>query len=305
MISILIPTYNYSCRALVCDLQAQCVRLERSDSTFEYEILVADDASTRPDVCKDNEQIARLEHCRYLPQPENMGRSRIRNYLADQARYDYLLFLDSDAEVADPHFLENYLRALRTSGAEVICGGVANIPSLKDPACSLRYYYEESVGEGRLARERMKNPCARFSTFNFLIRRALFLSIRFNENFVHYGYEDVFFGMEIKRRQVSILHIDNAMIHAGVEHNDVFLAKTETALRTLHSLGPELQSFVTVSRTALKLKRMGVLPVLAGLHRCFSPWVRRNLVSVRPSIFLFNLYKLGYYATLECASRKA
>ena len=47
MISILIPTYNYSCRALVCDLQAQCVRLQRSDSTFEYEILVADDASTR------------------------------------------------------------------------------------------------------------------------------------------------------------------------------------------------------------------------------------------------------------------
>lgn len=299
MISILIPTYNYPCRKLVDSLQSQCERLRASVPAFAYEILVADDASTQAEVRRENETIGQLDCCRYLPLTENIGRARIRNYLADQSRYEALLFLDSDAEVADDHFLENYLDALRATGAEVICGGVANIPSLNDPSCSLRYYYEESVGNRRLASERVKNPCARFSTFNFLILRKLFLSIRFNENCVHYGYEDVLFGMEIERCGAHILHIDNALIHAGVEHNDIFLAKTETALRTLHGMGPELQSYVTVSRTALRLKRFHLLFPFAVLHRLFAPLVRRNLLGASPSIFLFNVYKLGYYATLE------
>lgn len=304
MISILIPTYNYPCRLLVMHLQAQCERMAASVSGFSYEILVADDASTLPDVRQENERISSIKDCRYLPLSENVGRARIRNYLADQARFEWLLFIDSDAEVADEHFLKNYLQAMEASGAEVICGGVANIPKLNDPSCSLRFYYEEHVGRKRLASERMKQPCARFSTFNFLIRRSLFQMIRFNESCVHYGYEDVLFGMEIERRGARICHIDNALIHAGVERNDIFLRKTETALRTLYSLEPEFHSYVTVSRVALRLKRCHLLNLVSWSYKLFLPLMRANLLSARPSIFLFNVYKLGYYATLDSASRK-
>lgn len=300
MISILIPTYNYSCYRLVCDLHRQCRKLQNREPDFAFEILVADDASTLASAKKENEQIVALSHCRYLPLPENVGRSRIRNMLADAARYDYLLFLDSDAEVASPDFLQNYLLELTSvQPADVVCGGVANIPRLTDPTCSLRFYYEEHVGKARLASERMKNPCARFSTFNFLIRRSLFLSIRFNEQCVHYGYEDVFFGMELERHGIVIRHIDNPLIHAGVERNEVFLAKTETALRTLHSLDENFQRYVTVSRMALRLRDLHVAAVLSICYRRLAPRIRKNLLSVRPSIFLFNLYKLGYYLSLD------
>lgn len=302
----MIPTYNYSCYRLVCDLHRQCLQLQVCDPDFAFEILVADDASTRTDTKKENERITALSDCRYLPLSENVGRSRIRNMLADAARYDYLLFIDSDAEVADPAFLQNYLQVVRSpQSPDVVCGGVANIPRLTDPACSLRFYYEEHVGQARLASERMKNPCARFSTFNFLIRRSLFQSIRFNEKCVHYGYEDAFFGMELERRGVKICHIDNALIHAGVERNEVFLAKTETALRTLHSLDDDFQHYVTVSRTALRLRRLHLLSLLSFFHRCFSATIRKNLMSASPSIFLFNLYKLGYYATLGDSSSRS
>lgn len=306
MLSILIPTYNYSCYRLVCDLHRQCMQLQNTEPAFVFEILVADDASTQTDAKEENAQIAALSCCRYLPLSENIGRSRIRNMLADTARYDYLLFVDSDAEVSDPAFLKNYVEAVRSpQSADVICGGVANIPCLTDPACSLRYYYEEHVGPARLASERMKNPSARFSTFNFLIRRSLFLSIRFNERCVHYGYEDAFFGMELERRRVAILHIDNALIHAGVERNEVFLAKTETALRTLHSLDEDFQRYVTVSRVALRLRQLHLLPLLSIFHRSFSAFIRKNLMSASPCVFLFNLYKLGYYATLETSSSES
>lgn len=300
MISILIPTYNYACYRLVCDLHRQCLQQQRRESAFAFEILVADDASTLDAPKKENEQIAALPYCRYLPLAENVGRSRIRNLLADAARYDYLLFLDSDAEVADAAFLQNYLQAVRVpQPPDVVCGGVANIPRLTDPACSLRFYYEEHVGKARLASERMKNPCARFTTFNFLIRRSLFLAIRFNEQCVHYGYEDVFFGMELDRRGTVILHIDNPLIHAGVERNEVFLAKTETALRTLHSLDGDFQRYVTVSRMALRLHHLHMAGVLSFCYRCLASRIRKNLLSAKPSIFLFNLYKLGYYLTLD------
>lgn len=307
MISILIPTYNYPCSSLVRSLQAQCERICVSDPAFRYEILVADDASTLVSAREENERIACIQGCRYLPLFENVGRARIRNLLADRALYEWLLFLDSDAEVSDEHFLENYIRAARTSGVEVICGGVANIPKLKDPACSLRYYYEEHVGKKRLASERMKHPYARFSTFNFLVRRDFFQTVRFNEKCVRYGYEDVFFGMEIRSRGGRILHIDNALIHAGVEPNDIFLAKTETALRTLYSLDLDFRSYVTVSRVALRLKRFCLLPFVVFLFRIFAPLMRSDLLGTSPSVLIFNLYKLGYYASLEnksCLSGK-
>ena len=299
MISILIPTYNYACDVLVSKLQALCANLAETDKAFDYEILLADDASTQKEAKLQNEKVDKLPHCRYLPQKENRGRARIRNFLADQATLDYLLFIDCDAAVEDNLFIRRYWEAVNCGKADVICGGVANVARLEDEDYSLRYYYEEHVGKARLASERMKTPYARFTTFNFLIRKALFMKLRFHEDCVHYGYEDVFFGMKLEELQVSILHIDNALVHTGLEPNAVFLRKTETALETLYSLDDNFKDYVRVSQVALRLKKAGMLPVLVWFYRFFSKTMRRQLMSSHPSVFLFNVYKLCYYACLE------
>ena len=81
MLSILIPTYNYDCTQLVRDLQKQAEK-----ALTKYEIIVMDDASA---TCKEtNRDINSLPHCQYIELTENIGRSRIRNRLADMARYD-------------------------------------------------------------------------------------------------------------------------------------------------------------------------------------------------------------------------
>ncbi|MBK9012976.1 MAG: hypothetical protein IPM82_02230 [Saprospiraceae bacterium] len=64
-------------------------------------------------------------------------------------------------------------------------------------------------------------------TNNFLIPRQLFLEIQFDETLRQYGHEDTLFGMELARRQVPIVHIDNPLEHIGLEPVDVFLRKTE------------------------------------------------------------------------------
>ena len=130
MLSILIPTYNYDCRRLVSDLHQQA-----EQAGIEYEIIVADDASPKPIYKEKNREINTLLHCRLIELPENVGRARIRNRLADEAQYEWLLFMDCDAEVISPTFITEYLRH---TDAEVICGGLCHAEALPSPTMSLR-----------------------------------------------------------------------------------------------------------------------------------------------------------------------
>lgn len=299
MVSILIPTYNYVCTALVQALSRQGERLfAELDSGFRYEIIVGDDGSTDAATVLANRSINRLPHCRYWVAEKNMGRAAIRNRLADMAAYPYLLYIDSDARVEREDYLRRYFAAARQ--ARVVVGGLRNVPSLPSPEVSLRFRYEAQADRRRSAVCRSRTPYLHFSTFNFLIHRDLMREVRFNEKCFHYGYEDVYLGMELEHRHVKILHIDNELVHLGLDTNEVFLQKSETALRTLYGLDRAVQRHAAVSRTAERLKRCGLMPVVRWAYRLFGAEVRRNLLGKRPSLLLFSLYKLGYYCSLSC-----
>lgn len=115
-LSILIPTYNNVCLELVKSLQAQASLLYSSSdslsssSHFEYEILVADDGSTDERTIEGNRIINTLLHCRYIERKENVGRAAIRNFLAREAKYTWLLFIDSNMNIISHQYLANYLK---------------------------------------------------------------------------------------------------------------------------------------------------------------------------------------------------
>ena len=96
----------------------------------------------------------------------------------------------------------------------------------------------------------------------------------------------------------SIRHIDNPLLHIGINSNESFLRNTETALRVLRRLGPPLTDHAHIARLHTRLSRLGLLPLLRCWHRTFAPFERRNLLSRRPLLWVFNLYKLGCYASL-------
>ena len=133
MLSILIPTYNYDCTQLVMDLRRQA-----EDAAIRYEIIVMDDASA---TCKEaNQDINNLPHCQYIELAENIGRSRIRNRLADMAKYNSLLFMDCDAAVCKSDFISAYLPYCKNQ-SQVVIGGTAYDPNETNPAYSLRLTY--------------------------------------------------------------------------------------------------------------------------------------------------------------------
>lgn len=291
MLSILIPTYNYDCTRLVHDLQVQA-----ECAGIDYEIIVADDASPIMSYREVNRKINVLPRCRLIELPENVGRARIRNRLADEAQGEWLLFMDADAEVISENFITDYLKY---TDADVVCGGLCHADALPSPEVSLRYVYEKRADKKRTARYRAKNPYGHFITFCFMVRDKVFHSVRFDESITEYGHEDTLFGAELERRKVPILHIDNPMRQGGIETNEEFMEKTRASLRNLDLLEDRMQGYSSL------LKIYGLLRWLR-LDSCVARWfVHREallthcLMSPTPSLPLFFTYKLGYYCSLK------
>lgn len=298
MLSILIPTYNYVCAHLVCELQKQCEEVLASlgEEAFRYEIIVADDASTEEEAASKNAVIEYLPHCRFIENSHNIGRAAIRNQLAKVSQYTWLLFMDADAEVIREDFVLKYWQAANEiSDDSVIVGGIVT-PEKADKGCELRHRYELAAEHIRTLEARQKNPDAYFSTFNFMASRKVFDALRFDERCTQYGYEDALFGIELQQYGFRIEHIDNPLQHNGINDNAAFLANTEASLQTLHMLGRPMTDRARVAVTA---QRLGMWrPCFRLIYKLYRPLLRRHLLSHNPNLKVFAFYKLGYYLSL-------
>ena len=287
-ISILIPTYNHVCVDLVSTLQQQASQLPIS-----YEIIVADDGSTVASTIEANRIINDYTNSRFIERPKNAGRAAIRNYLANQASNPWLLFIDSDMVVRRPDFLRSYVDTLDEQAVwdgGICVGGNASL--LKK---NLRYQYERANEQLHTVGRRQQQPYRDFHTANFMAPKQLMTEHPFDLRFRHYGYEDVLFGMTLETHQIPIYHINNPLSFEVFEDNDQFLSKTEEGLRTLYAFRQELKAG---SRLLQHVEHLGwLLPLLRLYHQATNKLERRFLLR-HPSLFVFSLYRLGYYATL-------
>lgn len=297
MISILIPTRDFDCSGLARDLQRQCAELAEADAAFRYEVIVLDDGSAPAFAPKLKAEVEALPGCRVVRAEQNVGRASGRNLLADEARFAWLLFIDSDAEVCTPDFIRRYWAARDL--ADVVCGALRNPAPPPQTGHELRYRYEKAAERRRPATYRNAHPYDCFATFNVMFRASVFQTLRFDERCVDYGYEDALMGLMLRKRGFSIRHIDNPLVHTGIDSNADFLGKTETALRTLARLGEPMQSQAGAARLYTTLRRLHLAPAARAAFRGLCPLLRRNLLGRHPSLLLFQLYKAGFYCRLQ------
>ncbi len=283
-LSILIPTYNYCCVQLVRDLQEQA-----SATALDFEIIVADDGSTDDSIRLRNMAIQEIPNCHYIIRQRNCGRSAIRNFLARQAIYPWLLFIDSDMMICRPDFIKTYW----VNKENVVDGGIVVNGSNEH---LLRYLYERASEQEHTVEKRRKSPYHDFHTANFMIPRELMLRFPFDERYSHYGYEDVAFGITLKNNSIDILHIDNPMSFEVFESNEDFILKTEEGLRTLYAFRHELKGYSRLLQAVNSLHRP-VVWLISLWHQLFGTWERCQLMGNHPRLILFNIYKLGYYLT--------
>jgi len=286
MLSILIPTYNQDITRLVAELHRQAM-----EQYVEFEMLVMEDGSTT--ALELNQTINELDHCKHIILKENIGRSAVRNKLADEAKYEHLLFMDCDAEVCSPYYVEKYLTFCKEEC--VVIGGTAYDPNENNRNFSLRLTYGRKR-EARTAIERDKNN---FATFNFLISKSIFNQVRFDETIRGYGHEDMLFGHQLQQLGYKFIQIENPLIHKGLDDNNAFIRKTEEGTRNLfllHETGryPFLAEESKLLKTFLLIRRLGLTRLFAFKFDVTKGLLRWSLCLKSPSLRLYDLYKILY-----------
>ena len=290
MLSICIPVYNYDVGRLVRDLY-----LQATNAGYPFEIILMDDASD--EIFRKSNQAIDLDAVHYIQLNENIGRSKIRNRLAEEAKFPYILFMDCDSAVSSQWYIENYTRFFEPQ--TVCCGG--RIYDDKEPADStcLRWKYGVER-ESASASERRKNPNNGFQTNNFLIHKSIFEKIKFNEDLTGYGHEDTLFGLELLKQDIIIRHIDNPLIHLGLENASDFLEKTENGIVNLYRVElllrekyPEYINHSRLMQSKLFLQKFHLSGSVLKIFKIMRRQMKNNLLSKNPSLFVFDLYKLG------------
>lgn len=301
MLSVLIPTYNVNVHPLVSELQTQL-----ANGKIAYEIVIADDASSDMSVRYHNALLADQDNVRYIQHDENIGRSRIRNNLADTAVYPTLLFMDCDARVKKNDYIATYLRFLdekKLLGTDfIVLGGLSYREMRPEKAKLLRYRYGIKR-EVRSAEERNLEPYKAFTPFNMLAAKTVFQKCRFEECLKQYGYEDAFFGIELEKCGIPVYHIDNELYHEGIDTNELLLDKVAAGVANLVKLQKDHkvdEKFLSISKLLSTYERLSqntagkfALSILAKIKQPL-----RNIASSYNSLIFLDLYKLAVMQNL-------
>ncbi len=295
MLSILIPVFNYDVSDLVKELYEQSMA-----ENIEFEIIIADDFSEIK--YEENKKLNDLSNIKYIELQENYGRSKIRNYLANIAKYENLIFLDCDSIPVNRKFIHNYLDF---TNHNVVCGGTQYSKQKPENQDFLLHWLYGSNREVISATNRNVKPNKSFKTNNFFIKKYIFNIIRFNEQIKGYGHEDTFFGFELKQNNIKIYHIENPVYHYGIENNNVFLSKTEKGIKNLFFLynqfNEQKEAFedIKLLKYFLKIKKFYFCGFFKLIYKLFDKLIIKNLKSKNPCLFLFDLYKLSFLCSLN------
>lgn len=291
MLSILIPIYNYPVYSLVSKLSNLAVK-----EGINFEIICIDDASI--ELYPENEQISSIQGVKYSKLAHNIGRSALRNMLADKATNQNLLFIDTDMSIPNDHYLSSYLNAI--DHCDIIYGGI----EYEKKPTSIHHILRWKYGNKREAiRPEVRDEDRYFSikTCNLFIKKTVFNKVKFNENIKDYGHEDTLYCIELQRNQFKVLHVNNPVIHLGVERSDIYLNKVEMACKNLakianHYLSTEEADQVRLVYFYRRLYKMGLMPILSFIYKVYENKIVRNLLSENPSLLLLDYFKLNTYS---------
>jgi hypothetical protein len=291
MLSILIPVYNFDVRNLVYKLNSQAQKAK-----ICFEIILIDDKSTKK-FRLINTELRSLKNIIYFELQINVGRSKIRNLLVEKAKFEYLIFMDCDSDVSDNNYIVNYLNYCK--GEVLVYGGRTYE---KKPPNDKNKYFRWLYGVKRevvSAEIRKLNANNSFMTNNFLINKNLFNKIKFDEKITTYGHEDTIFGFELKKRNIFIRHINNPLIHIGLEDSEIFLKKTKQGIDNLKYLANkfkyenELFEDIKILKYCRIVKKLKLKFLIIIAYNIFKHLIIKNLNGRKPNLKLFDLYKLA------------
>lgn len=293
MLSILIPTYNYNIYPLILDLQKQC-----KENNIAFEIIGIDDGS-HSEINSENDKINELENCSFTVLATNVGLSQNRNILASKAKYPNLLFIDGDSIVINPNFIQNYI--VNIDNNDIVYGGRVHPEAAPSPKQKLRWKYGRYI-EDKTASQRNCDIYKTVMFNNTLIKKDCFNQIKFDSTLKKYGHEDTLFAYEISLSGFKVNHIDNAIEHGDIDESPIYISKVKNSLNNLILLYEDDKidpDFVKILQLYRSLKSYRLIFLASTFFTFFDRLLYKQLISKNPSLFLFNLYRIGYLCSLK------
>jgi glycosyltransferase involved in cell wall biosynthesis len=293
MLSILIPTYHYNAYPLALQLENQALK-----ANITFELICLDDGSFSH-LNIENQKINNLTNCKFIEAKKNIGRTASRQFLAEQAQYNWLLFLDADTIPASNNFIDTLIKNIH-SNYQVIFGGIAYMQTKPESDRFLRWYYGKER-ETKPVEERLRKPYQSLISGAFTIKKELFLTI--NSKFLNNAYGmDILFAHELRILKTPVKHINNQVFHLGIEKSSKYLIKSKSALHTLSVMLKNKsvsQNATNLLKTYNKLYRIGLASLFGKLMLIFNSYIEKNLTGPTPNLFLFDLYRLGYFCRIH------
>ena len=294
MLSVLIPLYNYNAFPLAKAIVEQSLKLN-----IDFELICIDDASNS-ELNTENEKINCLQNAKFIAQKVNAGYRGNRNNLAAMAKFDYLLFIDGDSIIVANDYVKNYIENL-SENTQIIYGGRVHPNTIVDKTKTLRWKYGKFV-EDKTAEVRQKNVYKTLMFNNTLIKKTCFSAIEFDTSLTKYGHDDTVFSFEVSNAKLNVKHINNPIEHGDIDSNQEFLRKTEESLINLHKIYYSKKvdyKFIKILNFYNWLEFFWLTNFVAFIFKLIKPSVKKQLLSSRPSLLLFNFYKLGFLANIK------
>ena len=294
-LSVLIPVYNWDLSELLQRLAAQVLSLSRPDTV---EIVVMDDGSS-----KRYEIDSSLLHnpiIRYHAFAENRGRAAIRRQLLQEARGEYVLFLDADMLPDDDRFLHKYIEYAE-AGSDIVCGGISYRQCRQKGGDYSFYLYKSSQTEVVAADRRRLIPWRYLFTSNVMVRRQVARTVPFDSRFAGYGFEDIEWALRLSALY-KIEHIDNACTHMGLQTKKQAFSRMRQSIDN-YVLFLSLHPRQTAASPAVKVTRLlSFLPIsfLHGLDRGLT----RVFTAVRSDHLSFLIYQCDKMILLTKALKR-
>ena len=196
MISVIVPVYN------VEPYLRKCLDSIKNQTYKDMEILIVDDGSTdgSGDICDEYKADKRVR----VFHTENRGLSCARNVGLDNAKGDWIGFVDSDDWI-EPEMYEMLLKGAEETGADIVECGIfmeyttrtLQCPTIQGTVC-------ETEAIEALIRRKIKNQ-----VWNKIWKEECFADIRFPEG---RNYEDITVVYKIVRK-ASVTGINGEYYH--------------------------------------------------------------------------------------------
>jgi hypothetical protein len=207
------------------------------------------------------------------------------------AKFDYLLFVDCDLKIDYHHYLRNYIEQIPTS--DLVCGGIHYLPWPPTSEYLLHWLY----GTRREMKKSMKQN--HFLSCNFMIRKSIFNKIRFNEEVIEYGHDNIYFGIELNKLNITRKHVFSPAAHNQLDYTDEFIERVKDSIFVAATYFKNNKVTLTqvkgfkFAKSYFILEKLKLSFILSKLFTLIASSIEKNLRGKYPILLFLDFYKVG------------